>query len=59
MYYVPGEDLVDIREVHLETVLCFVDGLGHVFESARLEQLVGGFLVDDQVPERRCILVEL
>jgi len=46
-----GKDLVDVREVHLETVLVLVGLLGHPLELASVEKLFCGFLVDCEVAE--------
>ena len=49
-----AKHLVNIREVHLQTVLVFFRGLLELDEllAGKLEKILGGFLVDVEVSER-------
>lgn len=48
--------LVDVREMHLETVLVFVDVLGHPVELAGLVEFCCCGCVDGEVSQRRAVV---
>ena len=52
---VQGKHLVDVGEMHFETVLCFVDVQGHFVEVGFGVQFLDGGGVDLEVPEGGCV----
>jgi len=49
------QHLVDVRQVHLQTVLRLICPSAHVLELARLLQLLDSRLIDNQISQRRGI----
>lgn len=54
--YSPAQHLVNVRQMHLKTVLLFVYTLRHPFESPGLVQLCGSGAVDCEITNR-CSIV--
>lgn len=57
MRRLPFEHLVDVGQVHLKTVLVFVDGLGHLVKRFGRVQLGDGVFIQLQVAEESLVSV--